>query len=111
MRLFETSLIELLVQPLRVFKAIREGWVEGSRQCYIYEHVYTGVMIVFFSALCGPYAPIPLILGVLFHVVVKEFVYDFHKHGYINVANVIERVYGFILGGVMLLGLELVWQC
>lgn len=111
MRFFETSPLELLVQPLRLFKVVRESWTEGSRQCYIYEHVYTGLLIVIFSMLLGSYAPISILLGVLFHIVVKEFIYDKHKHGYVNVANVIERVYGFILGGVLLLGLELVWQC
>lgn len=92
------SLLELLVRPLMLFKIIRESWQHEPRQLYIYEHVYTGVFISAFCFMVGGFGIPIYILGLLFHIFVKEFVVDQHKHGYINWPNVIERVYGFVLG-------------
>lgn len=101
MKTFEDSPLEIICWPLRL-----SPWhkIIDLNQAYIYEHVFVPVV------LAAALSKIPLrwlswsLYGVacLFHVVVKEMIHDRLKNGQMNWANVVERLYGTLLGALLL---------
>lgn len=64
MKLFETSVLELLLKPLKLLPWIKE---ESIRECYNYEHVYAPLV----------YSILPIwlfLIAAFLHIVVKEAV-------------------------------------
>lgn len=91
--IFETSILEMIAKPLAFAKVTPD-----VRQPYVYEHVFTPVILAPFLALLpGVWKWIGLAGLAGFHLVAKELVYDPIKNGNFNVANVIERAYGLAL--------------
>jgi hypothetical protein len=87
-----TSLLELVSWPLRLL------FEYNVRQAYIYEHVFTPLLVA-----CV--LPTELWYFVSFsvvsiHLVLKEFIVDRIKHGSLNWENVTERCYGIALMGL-----------
>lgn len=96
--IMNTSIIELVCLPLRLTGTPK------IREAYVYEHVYTGIIV----SLCLTFVPSTTfkLLGFGFlvgsHLIAKEFIVDVIKHGSINWPNVWERVFGLTLGALVL---------
>lgn len=92
MQIFETSILEIIAQPLRIFYA-------NVREPSIYEHLYGPLVIVQVLRHLPPfYAWLGFGVVVLFHLVLKELIYDVHKNGNLDWQNVIERSLGVLIG-------------
>lgn len=105
MKLFETSLLEFMCQPLRLFKSVYQYYGGRLYSEDLFEHVFTGVII----ACLLRHFPwfLPLIgYGIfgLIHIVAKELIYDvWIKKKPLNKVDFITRSYGFCLGALVLI--------
>lgn len=97
--MFQTSLLELIANPLKKLKIVNDTWPGGARQAYIYEHIFAPVVFAAYIEPLTLYGSNWVLLGVFgfFHVFVKEFIVDKNTHAVVNWANVIERSYGMML--------------
>ncbi len=106
MKLGETSLLEFLCQPLRIFPWVKVYYSDGFRNTALFEHVYTGVIVSLFFAFLMQFSRwlgLGIAVAFLLHVIVKEVILDAKKR-----VNEIEkktfwvdlttRIYGFTLG-------------
>lgn len=92
-----TSILEILCWPLKVLFGY------DVRQPSIFEHALTPLVVVtVLRWLPLTWSWVGFAILVIMHLVVKELIVDVIKHGEINWPNVIERVYGLILGAIIL---------
>lgn len=100
MRLFETSLLEILLWPVFLFP-----WMKGQtpRGMSHYEHTYTGVLLSFVASVL-PLSYVFLFCFASMHIIMKEVIFDWGKNnGFSNqmAVDLTTRTYGFVLGFLM----------
>ena len=100
MQIFETSLIELFLWPLKKLKMFH---IETLRSAHHYEHAYTGFTLCAISSFIPwPWLRIMFIsISFILHVILKELIIDSPKNKLDPVQGRIDlvvRIYGFIMG-------------
>lgn len=116
MKLLDTSIMEHISKALLFIPMIRKSWTDSSgvlrvREPYIYEHVFSGLILMsiargIISLANGGVIWLwaTWIMFFLLHVVAKEMIIDplYYKKTF-NWPNVIERVFGCLIALVVFL--------
>lgn len=98
MKLFQTSIIELVCWPLKWFGTPR------LREQYVYEHAIGPVIVAeILRHLPSPWQWIGFGVLAFVHLAIKELIVDRLDHGEFNWPNVWERSYGLILAALVII--------